>query len=93
VDRYQAGSGGFAQRALREEPTAESAMRRLLLDAVTAMTRPDRPKGCMVALSATNCAAESRDVFEALSEHRKSAERAIKDRIAAGGSPSPSPRP
>lgn len=84
VDRYQAARSGSAQKALSEAPTAESAVRRLLLDAVTAMTRPDRPKGCMVALSATNCAAESRDVFEALSELRKSAERAIKDRIAAG---------
>jgi AcrR family transcriptional regulator len=84
VEHYQAGNGGFAQRALRDEPTAESSMRRLLLDAVTAMTRPDRPKGCMVVLSATNCTADSRDVFEALSERRKSAERAIRDRIAAG---------
>jgi len=84
VERYQAGNGDFAQLALRDEPTAESAMRRLLLDAVTAMTRRNRPKGCMVALSATNCAEGSRDVFEALSEQRKFAERAIKSRIAAG---------
>jgi AcrR family transcriptional regulator len=84
VERYQAGTGGFAQAALRDEPTAESAMRRLLLDAVAAMTRRGRPRGCMVALSATNCAEDSRDVFEALSEQRKFAERAIKDRIAAG---------
>lgn len=84
VERYQAGNGSFARAALRDEPTAELAMRRLLMDAVTAMTRPGWPRGCMVALAATNCAAESHDVFEALSEHRKTAERAIKDRIAAG---------
>jgi AcrR family transcriptional regulator len=84
VDRYQADRRCFAEKALREEPTAESAIRRLLLRAVAAMAQTDRPKGCMIALSATNCAAESRDVFEAVSEHRKSGERAIKDRIAAG---------
>src|SRR5581483_8596039 len=52
VDRYQAGPGSFAQRALAE-PTAEAAMRRLLMDTVDSFCNPKLPRGCMVVLSAT----------------------------------------
>jgi AcrR family transcriptional regulator len=84
VDRYQAGPGSFAQRALSEEPTAEGAIRRLLMDAIDSFCDPRRPKGCMVALAATNCTAESSDILDALAERRSAAESAIRDRIAAG---------
>jgi AcrR family transcriptional regulator len=84
VDRYQAGPGVFAQRALAEEPTAEGAIRRLLIDAVAAFCDPTQPKGCMVVLAATNCAVESSEVFDALADRRRAMERAIRDRIAAG---------
>jgi hypothetical protein len=53
VERYQQGAGSFAHKALTREPTAERAIRRLLLDAATAFTNPC-PKGCMVVTSATN---------------------------------------
>jgi TetR/AcrR family transcriptional regulator, copper-responsive repressor len=84
VERYQQGAGCFAQKALTEEPTAERAMRRLLLDAVTAFTRPDRPKGCMVVTSATNCTVQSGDIYEALAGRRRAAESAVRARVAAG---------
>jgi len=84
VDRYQAGPGSFAQRAL-EEPTAEAAMRRLLMDTVESFCNPKHPRGCMVVLSATNCTTESSDILDDLSERRRMAERMIRERIAAGG--------
>ena len=62
VDRYQAGPGGFAQAALGE-PTADRAMRRLLMDTVELFCNPKHPKGCMVVLAATNCTVESDDVL------------------------------
>lgn len=85
VTRYQAGPGCFAEKALSEEATAERAMWRLLTEAVRSFSNPDTPKGCMVVLSATNCAAESADVMNALVERRRMAERAVRARIAAGG--------
>lgn len=84
VDRYQAGPGSFAQRALSDEPTAERSVRRLLMDTIESFCDPMHPKGCMVVLAATNCTAESSDVLDALAERRHAAERAIRDRIAAG---------
>jgi len=84
VQRYEQGTGCFARRALTEEPTAELAIRRLLLDAVKAFTDPKNPKGCLVVLGATNCTTESTDIFEALAERRRMAEGAVRARIAAG---------
>jgi AcrR family transcriptional regulator len=83
VDRYQAGPGGFAQAALAE-PTAERAMRRLLMDTIESICDPKLPRGCMVVLAATNCTVESHDVRDALADRRHAAERIIRDRIAAG---------
>lgn len=84
VNRYQSGPGCFAIKALTEEPTAERSVRRLLMEAVTSFSRPKGPKGCLVVLGATNCAAESHNIFTALAHRRRAAEKAVRDRIAAG---------
>jgi AcrR family transcriptional regulator len=84
VDRYQAGPGSFATKALAEEPTAERSMRRLLLDAAASFSNPKTPKGCMVVLGATNCTLESNDIFDALADRRRAAEMAVRKRIVRG---------
>src|SRR6202521_3437039 len=84
VERYEQETGCFARRALTSEPTAELAIRRLLLDAAKSFTDPKNPKGCLIALGATNCAIESTDIFEALAERRRTAENTVRARIAAG---------
>jgi AcrR family transcriptional regulator len=84
LDRYQAGPGCFAHKALTEEPTAERAMRRLMTDAVKSFTSPKNPKGCMVILAATNCAAESDDIMDTLAGRRRAAQSVVRERIAAG---------
>jgi TetR/AcrR family transcriptional regulator, copper-responsive repressor len=84
VDRYQAGPGSFAQRALCEEPTAERAMRCLLMGTIDSFFEPKSSKGCMVVLAATNCTSESSDILEELAGRRRLAERLIRDRIVAG---------
>jgi AcrR family transcriptional regulator len=84
VDRYQAGPGGFAQRALCDEPTAERAMRRLLMDTIDSFFEKNNPRGCMVVLAATNCTTESSDILDELATRRRAAERVVRDRIAAG---------
>jgi AcrR family transcriptional regulator len=84
VGRYEQGPGCFAQKALTGEPTAERAMRRLLLGAVNSFTDPKNPRGCLVVLGAANCTAESADIAEALAGRRRLAEGAVRARIAAG---------
>jgi TetR/AcrR family transcriptional regulator, copper-responsive repressor len=84
LDRYEAGPGCFAHEALTEEPTAEGAMRRLMTDAVKSFTGPKNPRGCMVILAATNCAAGSDDVMNTLAGRRRAAQAVVRERIAAG---------
>ena len=84
VDRYERDAGCFAQKALTEEPSAEDAIRSLLQGAVNSFTQPGAPKGCLVVLGATNCTAESNDVYLALAERRANAEKAVRARIHAG---------
>jgi AcrR family transcriptional regulator len=84
VDRYQAGPGSFAQAALCEEPTAEAAMRRLMIGTIDSFFEPKGAKGCMVVLAATNCTAESSDILEELAARRRLAERMVRERIAKG---------
>lgn len=84
VDRYQAGPGSFAKAALAEEPTAERAVRRIMMGTIDSFFEPKSSKGCMVVLAATNCTAESGDVLEELAGRRRLAERVVRDRIAAG---------
>jgi AcrR family transcriptional regulator len=84
VGSYEQGAGCFARKALMEEPTAELAVRRLLVDAVRSFTDRKNPKGCLIVLGATNCATESTDIFEALAERRRTAENAVRTRIATG---------
>jgi TetR/AcrR family transcriptional regulator, copper-responsive repressor len=84
LNRYEAGQGQFVIRALSEEPTAERAIERLLLDTVDFFFVPDNPKGCMMVLSATNCTVESLDIRDELAERRRAGERVLRARIAAG---------
>lgn len=84
VDRYQSGPGSFAQAALCEAPTAEAAMRRLMMGTIDSFFAPNGTKGCMVVLAATNCTTESSDILEELAGRRRLAERLVRDRIAAG---------
>ncbi len=83
VDRYQAGPARYVAAALRE-PTAERAIRRLFNDTINSFCSSERPKGCMVVLSATNCTVQCGDIVGALAERRRLAQRAIRDRILVG---------
>ncbi|MEZ2127667.1 MULTISPECIES: TetR/AcrR family transcriptional regulator [unclassified Sinorhizobium] len=71
VALYDEGEGGFATRALVEEPTAVRAIERSLRDAVETYTRQGRPHGCMVVSAATNCSAENANVQEFLADYRR----------------------
>jgi AcrR family transcriptional regulator len=84
VQHYEQVIGCFAHKALTDEPTAELAIRRLLLEAMKSFTEPKNPKGCLVVLGATNCGAESIDIFEAIAERRRMADIVVRARIAAG---------
>jgi AcrR family transcriptional regulator len=68
---YESQEGGFADRALAEEPTAVKAIERMLREGIDLYTRRHGPRGCMVVASATNCSPENDEVRKWLAEHRR----------------------
>jgi AcrR family transcriptional regulator len=81
VALYEAEDGGFASRALKEEPTARAAIERILREAVETYTRRGRPQGCMVVMAATNCAQENAAVGDWLADHRRARTASIIARL------------
>lgn len=81
IGLYEANEGGFATRALAEEPAARRAIERMLREAVETYTRPGRPLGCMVVSAATNCAVENDRVQDWLSQHRRARTVSIVERL------------
>lgn len=55
LTRYVDTRGGFAGKALAEEPTAQAAFTRLLREAAAEYCRDDQPRGCMLLTGALTC--------------------------------------
>jgi len=80
VQLYEAGEGGFADRALAKEATITEALQRMLLDAIDVYTRPG-PRGCLVVTAATNCTVEHQQLQAWLADHRRQRTRSIIHRL------------
>ena len=81
VQRYEAGDGGFADRAMAQEPRVRDALARVLRDAVATYTDDAHPLGCMVVTAATNCAEENEEVAAWLAGHRRLRTQSLIDRL------------
>ena len=78
---YDEGEGGFATRALAEEPTARAAIQRILVEAIETYTRPGHPQGCMVVSAATNCSSQNEGVRDWLAAFRRRRTASVVERI------------
>jgi len=84
VDRYQAGPGRYAVKALALAPTRH-AISMLLAEAARHFTAPSKPTGCLVVLAGLACdPAASPEVAAALAAQRLAFEDAIRARLARG---------
>src|SRR6266567_3476121 len=81
IAHYETQEGGFADRALAEEPTAARAIDRIFREGIELYTRKQGPRGCMIVSSATNCTNENDPIREWLSEHRRARTASIVRRI------------
>ena len=81
VALYETQEGGFADRALAEEPTARHAMERMLREGIDLYTRRKGPRGCMVVSSATNCSTENEEIREWLEQHRRARTASLVKRL------------
>jgi TetR/AcrR family transcriptional regulator, copper-responsive repressor len=83
VESYVREYGGFIERALAEEPTARSAVRRALREAAVEYTWPGRPHGCLVISAAATHSAGATEVAERLRAMRRHNVGQFERRIAA----------
>lgn len=81
VALYEAGAGGFADRAFEEERTARAALARLFRTAIDVYAPAGHPRGCMVVSAAVNCSRDNDGVGQWLTERRKTRTRSIVDRL------------
>ncbi|WP_157574172.1 TetR/AcrR family transcriptional regulator [Nocardia jejuensis] len=81
VGVYGERYGGFAARALIEEPTARAAAERTLREAAIEYTEPGRPNGCMVISAGLNTT--NTDVAAGLATKRESNVAGFEQRISA----------
>jgi len=84
VEYYVAHDGDATARALREQPTARSAIETMLRSALGTMPGGNDNPGCLVVLGATNCAEENRNVSDFLKGCRQGNYEAIHQRILKG---------
>lgn len=84
IERYGKGPGGYAQRALDEEPTARGAIQRLLDEAAEELTQPCHPLGCMMVMATTNCSVAAEHIQAALVNRRALGVGLMQTRIQRG---------
>jgi AcrR family transcriptional regulator len=81
IKLYESREGGFADRALAEEPAVILAVERVLREAIELYTRKRGPRGCMVVAAATNCSSANDGVRQWLVDRRRARTALIVKRI------------
>jgi AcrR family transcriptional regulator len=81
LERYTLGPASYGLRAL-EEPTARAVAEHVLLGAVQATTRPDRPAGCLCVQGALATGEGGQAAHDALVAWRRDGEEALRARFA-----------
>ncbi|MEU4475465.1 TetR/AcrR family transcriptional regulator [Micromonospora sp. NPDC023888] len=81
VARYADVEMAYARDAL-DQPTARDVAAALLRDNVVALTRPDRPAGCLSIQGATACGTDNAAIADFLAASRLTGESALAARFA-----------
>ncbi|GGO19349.1 TetR/AcrR family transcriptional regulator [Micromonospora parathelypteridis] len=81
VARYADVEMAYARDAL-DQPTAQEVAAVLLRENVVALTRPDRPAGCLSVQGGTACGTENTAISEFLAASRLTGEHALAARFA-----------
>jgi len=84
MELYGRTSGGPPRQALREQPTARTAIHAMLRATADQITGPDTPHYCMLILAAPTGAVENHEVREFLAGIRRGMVDENRDRLARG---------
>jgi len=84
VDLYVETVGGQPQRALESATTARAGVEAMLRAAVDIYCDPDTPSGCLLFLSAVNCAPANKSVQDRMRGYRIRVPDLIRKRLERG---------
>jgi AcrR family transcriptional regulator len=84
VDLYVAEVGYRPRQALETAKTAREGIEAMLREAVDIYSNTDTPCGCLLYLSAVNCAPANKSVQDRMSVYRTAAADLIRQRIERG---------
>ena len=83
VEFYSQTQRGPMARALKQ-PTAQAAIKGVLRAAATSFCLPGKPRGCLVVLSAINCAHTNKGVEDFMRGQRALRHKKIRERLQQG---------
>ena len=78
---FEASEGEAQARALRDEPTARAAVEVMLRKSADAYTRPEKPSGCMLVLTAMACSPENDSVRDYCATNRRRTQATLRRRL------------
>jgi AcrR family transcriptional regulator len=84
VALYDELEGGATERALRDEPSARTAIEAMLRDNADVYADPSKPSGCLIVLGATTSTPQNDGVRAYLSDLRRATQEAIRTRLERG---------
>ncbi|BCK54729.1 TetR/AcrR family transcriptional regulator [Nocardia wallacei] len=84
VGLYGCTEGGYTARALREEPTARTAIEAMLRDNARAYVDGTTPRGCMVVLAGSTYTTRNTTIRDFLVEKRRATVEDIRHRLERG---------
>lgn len=84
VDLYLATVGSRPTNALENAPTAKQAIEGLLREAIDIYSGADTPNGCLLIMSAVNCAPANKSVQDRMCSYRRRVPDVIRQRILRG---------
>ena len=83
LDRYQEHRGRYTKSTMEDAGTARQAFTSLFETAAVELTRPDQPRGCMLALALPTCSPEVESLRMHMNERRGRSLERFRQRLRA----------
>jgi AcrR family transcriptional regulator len=84
VELYHRTEGAPLVKALFEGPTARASIEKWLLAAAWSLSRPGKPRGCLVILGALNCMPDNKPIENFMREQRSMRDKFVEQRLCRG---------
>ena len=84
IDYYLAHEACAIEHIFKQARTAKIAFELFLYDKAKRLVQPDKPKGCMIVTSATNCSEDTQDIQQNLLERRLQTKNTLFQRLQQG---------